>query len=79
MALDAGNKKFVDICLGVLDEIWRGLFSRNGDQRYTLVSWLKPDDFGTFNGTSSRLITTIAFTFAPLSLLLLLSSSRRRA
>jgi len=75
MTFDAGHEEFINISLRVLDEVRRGLFGRNGNQRNSLVRRLEPDNFGTFHRSSSRFVTTITFTFTPLGLLLLFGGS----
>lgn len=76
MALDAGNKKFVGICLGVLDEVRWCLLRWNCNQWDTLIRGFEPHDLGALDQTTG-LITTIAFAFTSLSFLLLLRGSRR--
>lgn len=78
MTLDAGNKQFVRVSLGVLDKVRRCLLCRNSNERNTLVSRLEPDDLWPFDRTTLLLFTTVTFTLATLSFLLLLGSSRRR-
>ena len=76
MALDASNKEFVGICIGVLDEVLGRLFCWDGDERDTLISWFEPNDLGAFN-RSPGFITAVTFTLATFSLLLFFGSGGR--
>lgn len=78
MTLDAGDEQLVDICIRVLDEVWRRLFGRDSNEGHTLVGWLEPDNLGSFDWAAARFVTSIALAFTTLSLLLLLCSSGRR-
>lgn len=79
MTLDASYKQFVHICVGVLDEIGRGLLRGNSNERDTLVSGLKPDNLGALNRSTTGLITSVSLTLTTFSLLLLLRGGRGRA
>lgn len=76
MTLDAGDEQSIHICLRVLDEVGRGLFSWDGYQRHSLVGGLEPNNLGTFYRCPARLVTTIALTLTTLCLLFLLGGSR---
>ena len=78
MTLDAGNKELVCIRIGVLHEVRRGLLSRDGDQGYTLVGGLEPDDLGPFDGTAG-LVALVALPLTTLRLLFFLGGRRGRA
>jgi hypothetical protein len=78
MALDASYKEPVSISIRVLYKVGGRLLRGNGNKRHTLVCWLKPHDFRTFNRSTTGLITTVAFTFTALGLLLFLRRCRRR-
>lgn len=76
MALDAGDEQLVDICFGVLNEIWGCLLSGNGDERYTLVCWLEPHNLWTFDRSATRFFGTIALAFTSFGFLLFFGCSR---
>jgi hypothetical protein len=78
MTLDARHEQFIYICVGILDEIRRGLLSGDGDERDALVRRLKPDDLGALNWRTTRLVTTVSLTLTTFSLLFLLRCSRGR-
>ena len=77
MTLDAGHKELVSVTLRVLNEVGWCLLGGDGDERYTLVGGLKPDNLGTFNGTA-RFIALVAFAFTAFRLLFFLGRCRRR-
>lgn len=75
MTLDAGNKELVSICIRVLHEVRRSLLGRDGDQGYTLVGGLEPDDLGALD-RAARFIATVTLTLATLCFLLFLGGGR---
>ena len=78
MALDAGNKQLVGICLRVLHEVRWGLFGGDGNEWYTFVRGLEPDNLGALYRTTG-LVPTITLAFAAFGLLLLFGGGRRWA
>lgn len=77
MAFDTSYEKLVDIGVRVLDEVGWSLLRGNSNERHTLISRFEPNDLGTFERSTPGFVTTIAFTLAAFSLLLLLGSCRR--
>jgi hypothetical protein len=76
MTFDTRNKELVSVGFGVLNKVGRCLFSRDGNKRNTLVGRLEPNNLGSFNGSTARLLSAITFPFTPFSFLLLLGSGR---
>jgi hypothetical protein len=74
VTLDTGNKQPVGIGLRILNEVCGSLFGGDSDQGHSLIRWLEPDDFGTFDRSTSRFVSTIALSLSTLSLLLFLGS-----
>lgn len=78
VTLDARDEKLVYIVLRVLHEVRWCLFCRNRNQGDTLVCGLEPDDLGPLDDGTLVVISTITFTLAAFSFLLLLRRSGRR-
>lgn len=77
MTLDASNEEFIGICFRILDEVRRGLFSGDGNERDTFISRFEPDDLRAFNGPTARFLGAITLSLASFGFLLFLGSGRR--
>ena len=77
MTFYARNKEAIGIGLRILNEVRRGLLSRNCDEWYALVCRFEPHDLRAFYGSTLWFFSTVPFTFTALGFLLLLCSSRR--
>lgn len=77
MTFDAGDEEFINVCLRVLNKVWRGLFCRDSDERYTLICRFEPNNLGSLN-RPPRFVASITLTLAAFSFLFFLCRSRGR-
>lgn len=74
-SLDGSDKQPIPILVRLLNKVFRRLFSRYSNERYTFIGGFKPDNLGSrFRFVPLSLIPT----FFPLEVLLLFRSCARR-
>lgn len=78
MTLDTCNEKFIGVGFRILNEVWRGLFCWDSNERDTFVCWFKPDNLGPLNRSTTRFFGTVSFPLSPFCFLFFLGGSGRR-